>query len=548
MIKVSKNDSIIDVIQKIGEESKNEVIIEFPFWHPILHNYLSLKILKNKSWTKSLTIITKDLTARKIWKRLWIIFSIIKDDNFIEYSHKAQIINHNLTFFEYFKFEIKNYFRKAIDILTRNEKVDDFRNYSSKYYQKSWVWFFLLSLLLSLLVFFIVLFFAINKTYIYIKPEINVKTVAHNFIFKDIWEKEDMFLDDRVVKIKKINKSINFEQKFQTSWIDPLLSKKSTWKVMFYSTFTEDIYLKPNTRIESSKWLIFETNESIKIPAWTTDWNWEIVAWILKTDVIAKDYDKNWRYIWSRWNSIKIKEKFTLPWLKWEDIGKIYVESISNFLWWNDSFTKILWKDDVKNAKIIFEDKLKTKAIKDLKAFLEQENSLNQVTYDILSYWDILKKVKININTPKDIKVWEKLDSFILSWNIEFTSYIYNKDSVLSKLKSIVNEKILTETENLISIDDKSIRITNIMYENTYPRLEVKLTLEIDSLISQNFLNKNNWYVLKLKNNILWLDKTDAEKILLNDKNIRNVDISIQPFFINKISNLPDNVVFKIEE
>lgn len=85
MIKVNKTDSIIDIIQKIQKEKKDEIIMDFPFWHPILHNYLSLKILRNKSWSKPLTIITKDLTSRKIWKKLWINFSIITDDKFLEY-------------------------------------------------------------------------------------------------------------------------------------------------------------------------------------------------------------------------------------------------------------------------------------------------------------------------------------------------------------------------------------------------------------------------------------------------------------------------------
>lgn len=548
MIKVKNNDSIIDIIQKISEEHKDEIIIEFPFWHPILHNYLSLKILKNKSGTKPITIITKDITARKIWKKLGINFSIIKDDSFIEYSHKAQIINHNLTFFEYFKYEFKNYIKKWINFFTKNEKVDDLKKYSSKYYQQSGVWFFLLSLLLSVLVFFIVLFFAINKTYVYIKPEIYIKTFAHNFIFKDLWTKDDLFLDDRIIKIKKISKIINLEEKFQTSWINPINSKKSKWTITFYNTFTDEIHLKPNTRIQNKDWLIFEVPESVKIPAWSVWPDWKIIPWIYKSNAVAKNYDINGRYIWSKGNLIKTKERFILPWLKWDDKDKIYVEATSNFSWWDDSYEKILWKEDILNSKIIFEDKLKREALKELKTYIEQENSLNNVTYDILSYWDPLKNIKINIITPENLKVWDKINDFILKWSIEFNSYIYIKDSILSKLKSIINEKIITDTEKLLSIDDKSIRITNILYEETSPRLEVKLTLEIDSLVSQNFLNKNSWYVLKLKNNILWLDLLEAEKLLLNDKNIRWVDIDIQPFFMNKVSNIADNVIFKIEE
>lgn len=560
MIKVNSTDSIIDIIQKIQKEKKDEIIIEFPFWHPILHNYLSLKILRNKTWSKSLTIITKDLTCRKIWKKLWINFSIINDDKFSEVSWKAKIIDHNLTFFEYLIFEIKNYLKIFLYYISKNSKIDEFRKYSQQYYQKSWVWVFILIFLLSIFVFFIVLFFVINKTYVYIKPELSVKNVAINFIFKDFWNKEDSQLDNRIIKIKKISKIVSLEESFQTSWINPSNSKKSTWKVMFFNSFAEDITLKPKSRIESKNWLIFETKETIKIPAASLDSTWKVSPGILKVDVIAKDYDINWRYIWSKWNSIKKKDKFSLPWLRWDDKTKIYAEALEKFSWWDDVYEKVLWENDIENAKIIFEDKLKKEWLKQLKKYLEEENNINNVTYEILSYWDIFKDVKVNIIEPKNIKLWDKIDSFPLKWSMEFSTYIYNKDSVINKLKAIVNDKIVREEKNidweiiveeiekLLSIDTNSLRITNMIYENTRPVLEVKLTLEIDALVYKNFLNKNSAYVQRLKNLIYWLNKKEAEKILLNDKNIRSVDIDIQPFFMNKVSNIENNVLFEIED
>lgn len=564
MIKVNNNESIIDIIQKIQKEKKDEIIIEFPFWHPILHNYLSLKILKNKAWSKTLTIITKDLTCRKIWKRLWINFSIINDDEFIETSWKAKIIWHNLTFFEYLKFEIKNYIKMFIYFISKNSKVDEFRKYSLQYYQKSWVGVFILIFMLSIFVFFIVLFFVINKTYISIKPELNVKTVAYNFIFKDIWNNDSSinFSDDRIIKIKKISKIVSIKENFETSWINPINSKKSSWKVMFFNSFAEDITLKPKSRIESKNWLIFETKETITIPKASIDSNWKVSPWILKVDVIAKDYDINGRYIWARWNAIRKKDKFSLPWLRWDDKTKIYAEALDKFNWWDDNYEKVLWENDLENAKIIFEDKLKKEWLKQLKLFLEQENNnnINNAKFEILSYWDIFKDFKISIEIPKNIKVWDKIENFNLNWSMEFSTYIYNKDSVINKLKNIVNDKISIQEKNnnwdikteniekLLSIDDNSLRITNMIYENTKPRYEIKLTLEIDALVYKNFLNENSAYVLRLKNLIYWLSKKDAEKVLLNDKNIRNVNIDIQPFFMNKVSNIENNVIFEIED
>jgi len=70
MIKINKKDSIIDIIIKIDNCKQKEIILDFPFGHPIIHNYTSLKILKNKSNKKDLIIITNDKSARKIGRKL----------------------------------------------------------------------------------------------------------------------------------------------------------------------------------------------------------------------------------------------------------------------------------------------------------------------------------------------------------------------------------------------------------------------------------------------------------------------------------------------
>jgi hypothetical protein len=66
MIKIDLNDSIIDIIGKINSSNEDEVLLDFPFGHPTLHNYLSLKIIKNKTINKKVTIVTSDIRSRQI--------------------------------------------------------------------------------------------------------------------------------------------------------------------------------------------------------------------------------------------------------------------------------------------------------------------------------------------------------------------------------------------------------------------------------------------------------------------------------------------------
>jgi hypothetical protein len=70
MIQIKIDDSIIDIIDKIEAQTQEDVILDIPLGHPILHNYVSLKILKSKVKERRLVIVTNDRLGRKIGKSL----------------------------------------------------------------------------------------------------------------------------------------------------------------------------------------------------------------------------------------------------------------------------------------------------------------------------------------------------------------------------------------------------------------------------------------------------------------------------------------------
>jgi hypothetical protein len=66
MIRIETHDTILDIVAKMNSSTKEEILLEFPFGHPVLHNHLFLQILKAEAGTKRLTIITTDILSRKI--------------------------------------------------------------------------------------------------------------------------------------------------------------------------------------------------------------------------------------------------------------------------------------------------------------------------------------------------------------------------------------------------------------------------------------------------------------------------------------------------
>ena len=534
MIKINKSDSIIDIIIKINNCKKKEIILDFPFWHPILHNYTSLKILKNKAWKKELILITSDKTAKNIWKNLWIKYSQLWETDLLEY---------NYTFTEYTKYLFRRYITEIKQIFS-NKTPDIIFEYQKKYASNnSKIWFFLLWLIASIFLFIFIFYFAVNKTYIEITPEITIKTKSENFIFRE-WN-ENEISNNTIIKLTKISKLIYLTTTFWTSWVNEETLKKSKWKVTFYNELNETVWLLANTRLESDNWIIYTTDSEVNIPKARISSSWWIIPWSVDIDITSSIHDSKWKIVWTKAN-IWAWVILSLPWLK-VNKDKIYAKTIKAIKWWNNNYIKILSKDDIDNAKKLLEWKLKQQSLNELKKQIKDDNINNNITYEILWVDNILNYSDFKIIWEDKLKIWDKINNFELSWTIKITSYIYNTEKVLNQLSSTIKDSMLKNVENLLLINNKSLRISNILYKQEKP-LEIKATAQVEAFFSHNFLNKKSNYLEKLKANILWMNKEDAIKILLNNPQISKVKIEIRPFFIKNVSKIMDNIIFEVVE
>lgn len=548
MIKVYDSDTIIDVVNKINNCEDKEILIEFPFWHPILHNYMSLKILKNKSWNKKITILTNDLVSKKIWSPLWINYSMLKAPEFHkEKNFKQEILNHNFTFFEYFIFVVKKYFHNFIHYVWNKTWINNLKYYNPyNRVKKTWLFFLIIGFLTSIWMLMFIFYFAVSKTYIEIVPEINIKTKAINIIYEE-WAQNDIDMISKELKVwvKKISQSSSLKYTYKTTWIDYENTSRAKWTATIINELKTEQTFKPKTRLLSPDWILFETTDWVKIPWKIKTASWETIFWTGKVDIVAKIQDIKWQFIWARWN-IK-NSTFTIPWLKFNQ-DKIYAKLNWETKWWKDDIKYLVWEKDLENAKLVLEEMLKKDVMQKLKEKIENESKLAWVKYEILWIKDIIKYSNINIKTiPWEIKVWDKINSFDLVWDITVETYVFNKDEVLTLLRSIINESLLDGTDKLMFIDENSLRMTVVLDKKENP-LRVKATTEIDMWISYDFSNNANYYNQKLKTLILWLSNDEAINILINEEKISNVLIHNTPFFIKKVSSNLDNIIMKIVE
>jgi len=537
MIKVSKQDSIIDIIIKMKLVTKKEIVLEFPFWHPVLHNYTSLKILKNNAWKKELIIITSDATAKKIWKKLWIKYSMINN---------ADILEHNYSFLEYCKVLVKNYIWEVKNIF-KNNKFEEFYNpyLWKKQEHKSKIGFFLIWLLFSIWLFIFVFYFAVNKTNIYITPEVTIKTAAKNFTFQaeNQWS---VLSQNNLISLKEVSKLVYMTETFWATGIDESSVSRASGTITLYNNFTESVRLRAQTRLQNESGAIYTINQSIDLPPAEISSTGSIIPSEKIAYIEAKLYDEKWEFLWERANSGSWV-LLMLPGLK-SDQDKIYAYTQTDISGGSNEYENILTQEDLDNAKLLFEWKLKDKALREVKTEISDDNKTNSVTYEILWVNDILFRSNLAISGDEELKVWDKMQNFTLNGNIRIQTYIYNTQEVLNHLKWVLKESLVTQIENIRYIDEDSLRVWYEFKDRKTNPLQIKATMEVQASFVHNFLSKQNNYVEKLKSTITGIDIEEAEKMLLNTSKISNVDIEVRPFFMKKISSIPNNIEFHVEE
>ena len=403
------------------------------------------------------------------------------------------------------------------------------------------VWGFFVSLLLFIFIFY----FAVNKTYVYIHPEIKIETRSSNFVFKTR-DDESIFDGDKTITLERYEETIALKKEFSTTGIQEESTQKATWEIVIYNHLDERIDLKVNTRVRRENGIEYIILSYTRLPPAQIDENGTIQASQTTTSIQANNYDATGKFIWSRWN---ISDSVTLiiPGLPEDLRSKIYAKTHWEIQWWSDEYERILHKDDIKKATQILETQLKNEVIQKANKAIAETNTLNNTSLSILWVNNAIEYSDPQIHLPVWISPGHKIENFILSWNISVHLYLFDKQWVINKLKKTINDSILENVEELIMIDKESLRVSNVIYSRKDP-IEIKATSEVEILLQHNFLNPHDSFVQKLKNTIIGMDKKQAEIILRNNEKIQDIKIENRPFFLQNISNIPANIIFKIDQ
>lgn len=550
MIRIETHDTILDIVAKMNSSTKEEILLEFPFGHPVLHNHLFLQILKAEAGTKRLTIITTDILSRKIWSKLWIRYVINEEqENYVKKQWKRHILKHNFTFFEYFIFETKRFFRSLWKKIWAHELKNIKYSATKNNLKYPWVSLLLMGLFASFVLLIFIFYFAVNKTYIYISPEVTIATKSKNFIYwekviSDNIEETEKQNKDNFIEIKEISEQLVLEEIFQSKTIDYSTTQRSIWKAKLKNELTTPQTLRDNTRLLTADGIIFRTTKWITVPKAQKQEDWWSIPWEVIVDIKADLYDEKWEFIWERWNIEKTT--MILPWLQ-NNRDKIYAYLEGWTSWWSNDYSLIIWEKDIEEAKQIMKEKLKKQVLEKIKEKLKQDNKENKTNYEILNIANIIEFSDLDVKLAWWIKAWDKLDKFKIIWNIKAKTYIYDKTKVINNLEKLVNSSLLEWTEKLNFLDKNSLRIPDVIEKSENP-IRIKATTQIEIWINYDFENNLNSRVKKIKQMIMWQEIKKASTYLLNIPEIKDVTIKNSPFFLKSVSGVEENIIIKIKK
>lgn len=544
MIRIQKDDTIVDIVDRIEASNDPEIVLDFPVGHPILHNYIALKILKSKAWEKQLVIATADRVWKKIGKKLGISYSLIKDHDFIKRKTEENILQHNYTFWEYLKYQSKQYIKEFRQVLETNKQINTLWKYSQSYKDSTPLKIFLLFFLLSLVIFFFVYYFAVSKTSITIRPEILVRKEAKNFLFEENYVPQ-VLSNSAKINVDKISQNIKLSEKYTATGLQNNNKLKSRGKIKIINTSDEEVSFIPETRFASPEWYIYQTETWVQIPPAIRDNFWNMTPGTLEASVIAQGRDESGKILWSRGN-IASGVRLTIPGLDAQTQKEIYAETLEDFTWGMDQVDTLVTQEDLDTSRELFEKKLRSDAFNYLKQNILSENQKNNTHFNLITAGDSLQYSESSIQLENGIEVWTPTPEFSYSGSITITGYIYDSDIVINEFKTLVNERVINGVEKVSSIDNDSLHLAEVLSLGKDP-FTMKATFQIDALFIKDFSDEDNSYLNALKSRIIGLPESEAETLLLNDPNISYVDIEIRPFFVTKIPSLMRNIEFKIQ-
>jgi len=547
ILKIPKNTPQVSVLSLIKEEKKKHTWV---FYVDLTETTFPLSrdfffVLSRRFHSDEIILIVSEESELQMAKSIGIQGEL--KWAFAEFEReyeKKNLLAHNMTMWQYFRYEIKRggsylyfiLFKKFFQ--KKKERMLHFRESSPN------MVLMVSGLVVSITLLLFIFHFAVSKTYVSIAPQITIKPVSANIIYAlNATSGSELQSARNVITQKVMSIPVVHEMQFTLDTIDPNSTASAGWVITIYNELTTEQALKPQTRLVTETGEVFRTRNWVNVPPSRTINDITEIGRV-EVSVTADPNDEAGKVIWIRGN-IKAGTDLTIPWLKFNR-DKVYAKTKEDFTGGQDPKVHIVTEVEVKKFEWILREQLLRIARDELQKKLDDNKKTSGEDYALLMGEGIVFTGE-TITLVSGQKYGDIANDIMLRGTVTVQAIVYDRRATVDYLTAIFREWLLQWTDKELAIHTDTLRMNNIV-SKAEDNSRIKATMEMTASVTYDFENTANELTRHMKLLIAWLGEEDAMKRLKEDGYVKDVDISFSPFWISTVSSNTDNIEFVIRQ
>ena len=312
----------------------------------------------------------------------------------------------------------------------------------------------------------------------------------------------------------------------------------ATGIITIINTSDQDWPLLPKTRFQTSSNLIFRSQSYITVPAQKDN-----TQGTIDIPVTADPVDPLGQVIGDRGNIGP--SKFFLPGLSAENQKKLFAESKAAMTGGKTNVTKHITKDDISAARSKLSSDLKNSAQAELDAVISKRNTTDNTNLVLLVGPNAFQTSDPQITVPPNLEN-QKLDTFDIQGQLTATGIAYNRDELMSILKTELKLKQNPE-KRLVHIDEGSFTFRIVDTDVTAKKVKITSTIKGIEEFEINPDKENGVRIIKeIKDHVVGRDISSARDYIQNLPEIDKVSIDSWPAWAPTMPNVPDNIKIEV--
>lgn len=560
VIYIEIDEEVTSIYDRVKRTKQKKIYLVIPRKSILFQSVVNLRILKSKlsELGKELYLITTDRIGRHLASQAGIqVYSNIEVEEVKapeDSAPKMRIEPIQARRNETLKDLPKRMLEKKITI---GELIKEYRDSNKKKkkstqiagvysYVKPNKKFLTLVLTASIGLFFLITYIALPGATIYVKPKFDSIEHAVNITLADKRKnqallsqgKSNVIASEAVKTVTKQTKVFNTTSKrFDGS------NAQGTIKIVNTS---KDVWpLKKETRFKTEDGLIFRIKEGVFVPAQTLDEEGMEVPGEYVVPVEADEFDIYDYPIGDRGNIGPTR--FVIPGLSAYNQKLIWGISENEMEGGITRYQQVVQEEDIDSAKKQIQDNLTLMAKDDLKAHLEDMNTLsntNLVLLDSSRYLDTeLQDLKISDDLEGSIR-----DKFEVFAQVEASGVAYDFDQLYALLKKELKSRAHPDMQvREDSIRPESINFEAVSEDDEIGQIKITATIKgIQEFVIDSSLQAGFRFAEKVKDRVVGLSIEEAEAYIGNLPEVDEIEIKVWPFWLSKIPRITDNIDVKL--